>query len=207
MTASQWLGILIAGLIANSHSAPISLFMVPMVSSLNEAADGGGGGPGSGAAAAGSVGRAAISLAIGVSEFVNGSASIFWGGVEGQYGILPTLSLGAVLMVLSLWLTSFAVPIYAQHGFLVLYLSIPLTGFASASVSPGILLGAVGKLFQDEGLRAKAMGYTFALSSVGGVATPPLIALLIATVQPWYNAWRILASVPLIMIPLAFALR
>ena len=74
-----------------------------------------------------------------MSEFVNGSAFILWGGLEGSRGIFPILTLGALLMIFSLWLTSFAVPIY-QRGFVIFYLSIPLTGFASASVSPGILL-------------------------------------------------------------------
>ena len=114
------------------------------------------------------------------SRFTNGSASILWGALEGSLGIFPTLSLGALLMIASLWLTSFVVPIYSHTDFLILYVSIPLTGLGSAACSPGILLGAVGKLFKDESMRAKAMGYTFALSSAGGIAIPPLIAILIA---------------------------
>ena len=169
-----WIGMICAGLIANAHSAPIGLFMVPITASLQAASGHGSDGGGDG------VGREAISLAVGISEFTNGSASILWGALEGSLGIFPTLSLGALLMIASLWLTSFAVPIYAHTDFLILYVSIPLTGLGSAACSPGILLGAVGKLFKDESMRAKAMGYTFAMSSAGGIAIPPLIAILIA---------------------------
>ena len=135
--------------------------MVPITASLQAASGHGSGGGDDG------LGREAVS-------------AMLWGALEGSLGIFPTLSLGALLMIASLWLTSFAVPIYAHTDFLILYVSIPLTGLGSAACSPGILLGAVGKLFKDESMRAKAMGYTFALSSAGGIAIPPLIAILIA---------------------------
>ena len=147
------------------------------------------------------LGREIISLAVGISMGVNGFSSIFWGNVNDRLGIFPTVAIGASLLTVGLWLTSFA-----RSSGLLLF-SIPLSGFGDGSITPGIILGAVGKLFKEDAVRARAMGRTQALQSCGAVFVPPLIQAVIAAVEYWYTAFRVVGCVAILMIPLAWSLR
>eukprot|EP01051_Picozoa_sp_SAG22_P006109 SAG22_NODE_388_length_11295_cov_14.512594_16_plen_506_part_00 len=143
-------------------------------------------------------GREKISLAVGISMMVNGVSSIFWGHLSDRFGIARTVSVGVVLLFCALWLTSFG---RAPGHFFV---SIPLTGFADGSISPGIILGTVGRRYTDEVQRSKAMGLSSAIQSCGAVFVPPLIGLAIAAFakDEWYWAFRVVACVSLLAIPL-----
>ena len=147
------------------------------------------------------LGREIISLAVGISMGVNGLSSIFWGNVNDRLGIFPTVTIGAVILTVALWLTSLA----SSSGLLLF--SIPLSGFGDGAITPGIVLGAVGKLFTDDAVRARAMGRTQALQSCGAVFVPPLIQVIIGATTHWYTAFRVVGCVAVLMVPLAWTLR
>ena len=147
------------------------------------------------------LGREIISLAVGISMGVNGFSSIFWGNLNDRLGIFPTVTIGAIVLTFGLWLTSLA----SSSGLLLF--SIPLSGFGDGAITPGIVLGAVGKLFTDDALRARAMGRTQALQSCGAVFVPPLIQAVIGATTHWYTAFRVVGCVAVLMIPLAWTLR
>ena len=195
-----WVPIICGGIIAGlgfGIGTSFGLFVAPITSALDELDDG---------LCNDSFGREVISLAVGISMFVNGAASVVWGSFNDHFGIFPTIVTGACMIFCFLWLTSFA-ETFAPQSATVLYFSIPLTGFSDAALSPGIVLNAVGQLFTDEKARARAMGTTSAIQSCGAVFVPPLIALVISAVDKWYTAFRVVGCVALLMIPLVFVLR
>ena len=195
-----WVPIICGGIIAGlgfGIGTSFGLFVAPITSALDELDDG---------LCNDSFGREVISLAVGISMFVNGAASVVWGSFNDHFGIFPTIVTGACMIFCFLWLTSFA-ETFAPASATVLYFSIPLTGFSDAALSPGIVLNAVGQLFTDEKARARAMGTTSAIQSCGAVFVPPLIALVISAVDKWYTAFRVVGCVALLMIPLVFVLR
>jgi MFS family permease len=125
--------------------------------------------------------REVISLAVGCSMLVNG-----------RHGIFVTVLLGALLTAAGLGATSIGRDAW------VFCLTIPFTGFAEASASPGVILGAVGRLYDDEHVRSRAMGASSALQSCGAVMVPPLIGLALELVGHWSTAFRIVAGVALL---------
>eukprot|EP01047_Picozoa_sp_COSAG01_P003880 COSAG01_NODE_121_length_25291_cov_10.011670_5_plen_215_part_00 len=162
----------IAGL-AFGISVSFGLFVTPITSDLG-------------------IRREVISLAVGCSMLVNGAASIFWGRINDRHGIFVTVLLGALLTAAGLGATSMGRDAW------VFCLTIPFTGFAEASASPGVILGAVGRLYDDEHVRSKAMGASSALQSCGAVMVPPLIGLALELVGHWSTAFRIVAGVALL---------
>ena len=81
--------------------------------------------------------REQIALAVGLFMLLNGLSSILWGTVNDRLGLLPTVTMGTLLLCGCLWVTSFG------RTATLFYLSIPAAGIAEGAVSPGIVLGTI----------------------------------------------------------------
>ena len=105
--------------------------------------------------------REELSLAVGLSMLANGFASILWGAINDKFGVVATVLCASLGIFGALWMTSFG------RAAVVFYFSIPLFGFFDAGATPGVILGAVGRLFSDETARQKAIGCVLELRSAG----------------------------------------
>ena len=101
---------------------------------------------------------------------VNGLSSVVWGAINDKLGVVGTTSTGAALLCTFLLVTSYGRS--STH----FYWSIPATGFAEAAISPGIILGAVGRMFTDKKVRSKALGICSAIQGSGRSNPHPTLA-------------------------------
>lgn len=122
----------------------------------------------------------------------SGLAAPFIGYAVDRIGVRPVIALGLALIVVSMLLYAQVTSVWHVYGIHI------LLGVAFAATNIVVIIVLLAQWFETK--RGLALGIVLAGTSVGGTIFPPLVAPLIAA-YGWQNAFRILAIVPLLFIP------
>ncbi|PTM51077.1 MFS transporter [Phreatobacter oligotrophus] len=143
--------------------------------------------------------RDILSLTIAIQNLMWGVGQPFAGAVADRFGTLRVFWAGAIMYGLGLACMVLPLPPLAMH-----VLSGTLVGLGLAGVSFNLVLACFAKLL-PESKRAQAMGLGTAASSFGQFVFAPLTPFLVDLLG-WKAALLIFSCVPLVIIPLSFAL-
>jgi MFS family permease len=143
--------------------------------------------------------RDVLSLTIAIQNLMWGVGQPFAGAIADRFGTLKVFWIGAVMYGLGLACMVLPLPPLVMH-----VLSGSLVGLGLAGVSFNLVLACFAKLL-PESRRASAMGFGTAASSFGQFVFAPLTPFLMDLVG-WKVALLIFSCVPLVIIPLSFAL-
>ncbi len=122
--------------------------------------------------------RAEFSLAIAIQNLAWGIGQPIFGALAERFGDRRAIVLGALIYVLGLVLSAFAVTPGA-HQMLEI-----LVGFGIAGTGFGLILAVVGRAASDEN-RSLALGVATAAGSAGQVVGPPLAEILLG-----FHSWQ-----------------
>lgn len=143
--------------------------------------------------------RDVLSLTIAIQNLMWGVGQPFAGAIADRFGTLRVFWVGAVMYGLGLACMALPLPPLLMH-----VLSGSLVGLGLAGVSFNLVLACFAKLL-PESRRASAMGFGTAASSFGQFVFAPLTPFLMDLVG-WKLALLVFSCVPLVIIPLSFAL-